>query len=190
VELDRNSVVARYFRARHAWQRGDLDQALSDLQIASERDPQNVLIATELGRVYEQRNDFVTAEQWLIKARNLKPDDPTTWKALAELYVGRSYGTPLQQTSTAQQLVQLTPDDAEARVWLGRAYLLNGERDAAQRELEKAVQLNPQLASAHFYLGRLFGRSTEAGRAEYERALALDPDGPIGAAAQRSLNLP
>ncbi len=190
VELDGDLVVARYFRARHDWQRGDLDEALSDLKIAIARDPQNVLIAAELGRVYEQRSDLPTAEQWLLQARDLKPNDPATWKALAELYVGRSYGTPVQQVSTAQRLVQLAPGEAEAHVWLGRAYLLNGARSAAQRELEKAVELEPRLGAAHFYLGRLLGRETETGRVEYERALALDPDGPIGKAAQRALNLP
>ena len=190
VELDQDLVVARYFRARHAWQHGDLDRALADLKYAIERDPQNALIAVELGRVYEQRSELPSAEQWLIKARDLKPADPTMWTALAELYVGRAYGTPLQQVSTAQQLVQLAPDQAEAHIWLGRAYLLNGDRDAAQRELERAVQLNPQLASAHFCLGRLFGRDSEIGRAEYQRALALDPAGTVGTAAQRALNMP
>ncbi len=190
VEIDGELVVARYFRARHAWQHGQLDQALSDLQVASARDPANVLIATELGRVYIQRSDLAKAEQWLIKARDLKPDDPNIWRALAELYVGRSYGPPAQQVSTAQKLVQLLPQDAEARVWLGRAYLLSGDQAAAQRELDKAVELDPQLAAAHFYLGHVLGLATEAGRAEYEQAVTLDPDGPVGKAAQRALNLP
>ena len=190
VELDRELVVARYFRARHAWQHGDLDQALNDLTYAIERDPKNVLIAVELGRVYEQRNDFADAEQWLLKARDLKPTDPLTWQALAELYVGRSYGTPVQQVSTAQQLARLAPQDAEAQAWLGRAYLLNGDRGAAEQALQKAVELDPQSAVAHLYLGRLFGQGTEAGRLEYQRALALDPGGPIGEAAQRALTLP
>ncbi len=190
VALDRDLVVARYFRARHAWQHGQLDPALSDLQIANERDPNNVLIATELGRVYIQRSDLATAEQWLIKARDLKPDDPAVWRALAELYIGRSYGTPAQQVSTAQKLVQLVPQEAEARVWLGRAYLLNGDQAAAQRELEKAVEFDPASSAAHFYLGHVFGRETEAGRAEYEQAVTLDPGGPVGEAAQRALDLP
>jgi hypothetical protein len=56
--------------------------------------------------------------------------------------------------------------------------------------LFEAARLDPQSALAHFYLGRLFGRETEAGRREYERTLTLDPEGPIGAAAQRELELP
>jgi len=86
--------------------------------------------------------------------------------------------------------VTLAPADAEAHVWLGRAYLRSGDRGGAERELNEAVRLDPQSALAHFYLGRLFGRETEAGRLEYERAVTLEPEGPIGAAAKRVLELP
>jgi cytochrome c-type biogenesis protein CcmH/NrfG len=148
------------------------------------------LIAAEIGRVYTQRSDFVPAEEWLTRARDLRPQDVAIWKSLAELYVGRSYGTIDQAVATARQIVALAPTDVEARVWLGRAYLRSGERGEAERELREAARLDPNSALAHFYLGRLFGSGTEAGRAEYARARALDPDGPIGLAAQRVLELP
>ena len=190
VELDRDLVVARYFRARHARQRGDLDRAEEDLRIAATLDPAQALIAAELGRVYAQRGALPEAEQWLLKARDLQPRDVAIWLALAELYVGRSYGTPEQMLATAQQVVNLAPDEAEAHLWLGRAYLQSGDRGGAERELMEAARLNPRSALAHFYLGRLFGSNTAAGRTEYERAQALDPAGPIGLAARRALELP
>jgi tetratricopeptide (TPR) repeat protein len=190
VELDPDLIVARYFRARHLWERANLDGALDDLRYAAERDPANALIAAEIGRVYAQRSDFASAEKWLTQARDLKPQDAAIWKSLAELYVGRSYGTPDQGVATAQQIVTLAPADAEAHVWLGRAYLRSGDRGGAERELNEAVRLDPQSALAHFYLGRLFGRETEAGRLEYERAVTLEPEGPSGAAAKRVLELP
>ena len=190
VELDRDLVVARYFRARHWQQRGDLDRAEADLLHAAELDPTQALIAAELGRVYTQRGDFAEAERWLLKARDLQPRAAAMWTALAELYVGRSFGSPDQMIATAQQLVALAPDDSDAHVWLGRASLLTGDRGGAERELFEAVRLNPRSAAAQFYLGRLFGRDTSAGRAAYERAQSLDPAGPIGLAAGRALELP
>ncbi len=190
VELDPDLIVARYFRARHLWERADLGGALADLQHASERDPANALIAAEIGRVYMQRSDYPNAEKWLTQARDLKSQDAAIWKSLAELYVGRSYGNPDQGVATARQIVTLAPQDAEAHVWLGRAYLRSGDRGGAERELNEAARLDPQSALVHFYLGRLFGQATEAGRAEYQRAVTLDPAGPIGAAAKRVLELP
>jgi tetratricopeptide (TPR) repeat protein len=190
VELDPDLIVARYFRARHRWARSDLSGALDDLHYAIARDPANALIAAEIGRVYTQRSEVAQAEEWLTKARDLKPQDVAVWKSLAELYVGRSYGTIDQAVTTARQIVALAPTDVEARVWLGRAYLRSGERGEAERELTEAARLDPNSALAHFYLGRLFGSNTDAGRAEYARARTLDPDGPIGLAAQRVLELP
>lgn len=190
VEIDPDLIVARYFRARHRWERADLGGALDDLNYAIERDPANALIAAEIGRVYTQRSDFTEAEQWLLKARDLRPQDAAIWKALAELYVGRTYGTPDQAVATARQIVALAPTEAEARLWLGRAYLRSGDRGGAELELREAARLDPHSAPAHFYLGRLYGSNTEAGRQEYQRARALDPDGPIGLAAQRVLELP
>ena len=190
VELDPNLIVARYFRARHRWGQSDLDGALDDLKYANERDPANALIAAEIGRVYLQRSDYPAAEQWLTEARDLAATDVAIWNLLAELYVGRSYSTPDQAVSTAQQIVALAPTEAGSHVWLGRAYLLSGDRDGAERELNEAVKLNPQFALAHFFLGRLFGHTTEAGRAAYQRALTLDPDGPIGQAAEKALKMP
>ena len=190
VALDPDLIVARYFRARHRWTHADLDGALADLNTAIERDPANALIAAELGRVYTQRSDFSNAEKWLNKARDLKVQDVAIWKSLAELYVGRSFGTVDQAIVTAQQIVALAPEDAEAHLWLGRAYLRSGDRAGAELELKEAVRLNPQAALAHFYVGRLYGRDTEAGRAAYARAVLLDPTGPIGEAAQRVLSLP
>ncbi len=190
VKLDPNLIVARYFLARHLWDRGDLDGALDELKYANEHDPANALIAAEIGRMYMQRSDYPNAEQWLTKARDLAPNDVTILNLLAELYVGRSYGASDQGVSVAQRIVSLAPEEAGSHVWLGRAYLLSGDRGGAERELREAVRLNPQSALAHFYLGRLFGQNTEASRAEYARAVTLDPDGPIGAAAQRALEMP
>jgi tetratricopeptide (TPR) repeat protein len=190
VELDRELVVARYFRARSAWQRGELDQALSDLQYARVRDPQNRIITAELGRLYMQRGELERAEVWLIAARDLHPDDPLGWLALAELYAGRAYGSRTQAIEAAQQAVRRAPDQAEAHVWLGAAYLLNGDRAAAETELQRAAGLDATSALAQLYLGRLYGRDTAPGRDAYERARALDPTGPIGAQAQRALDLP
>jgi tetratricopeptide (TPR) repeat protein len=190
VELDPDLVVARYFRALGRWQQGDLDGARRDLAHALEREPQNQLVAIDLGRVLIQRGDLAEAEKQLITARDLYPKEPAGWKALADLYVGRAYGAREQAIVVAQQAVNLAPDDAEAHTLLGLAYLLKGDRTTAESEWQLAVKLRPRYAPAYFQLGRLYGRNTEAGQLAYERAAALDLTGLIGAQAQRTLELP
>ena len=189
VALDRALGVAWYFRARSAWQRGDLDQARIDLQTAIELEPQNRAVATDLGRLLMQHGAWVEAERWLIKARDLQPADPIGWLALAELYAGHAY-KPELALEVARQAIQRAPSEADAHIWLGAAYVLNGDRAAAESELQRALELEATSALAQLYLGRLYGRDTEAGRAAYERAVALDPAGPIGAQAKRTLERP
>jgi len=188
--LDPNLSVARYFRARHESLHGDLDSALADLKAALDREPLNRVITAELGRVYLQRSEYASAEKWLTTARDLDPADPVGWKTLAELYAGHAYGSPAQAVSTALQAVTLAPKDATAHLWLGRAYLLSGDRDQAEDELRRSIELDPRSAVAHLYLGRLLTKSSDEGRLEFERAIGLDPDGPIGAQANRELQLP
>ena len=188
--LDPNLIAARYFRARHEWMHGDPDSALADLKAALDREPANRLITAELGRVYLQRSEYASAEKWLTAARDLDPTDPIGWKTLAELYIGRAYGSPAQAVSTAQQAVNLAPNDAAAHLWLGRAYLISGDRAQAEGELRRLIELDPRSATAHLYLGRFLSKSNEEGRLEFERAIGLDPDGPIGMQASRELEMP
>ncbi len=188
LEINRDLVIARYFHALHAIAQGDPSTALIDLKLAIDREPQNYLVAIELGRVYARQADLVSAEKWLQTARDLRPEDVLSWKVLCEFY--SSTGANDQAQAAAQQAVKLAPNDAEAHVWLGRAYLLSGNFQFAEQELRAAVRLDPRSATAHYFLGRVLKRSTDEGRLEFERASALDPTGSIGDLARRELSLP
>jgi tetratricopeptide (TPR) repeat protein len=190
LEINRDSVIARYFRALHKIARGDQSNALIDLQAAIDHDPQNYLVMIELGRAYSQQANFASAEKWLKAARDLRPDDVLSWQALCELYVGRGYGSIDQALAAAQQLISLAPDSAASHVWLSRAYLRSGSLQFAEQELRQAVALDPRSASAHYFLGRFLKSDTNEGRLEFQRALALDLDGQIGALVKKELLLP
>ena len=188
LEINRDLVIARYFRALRAIAQGDPASALIDLKVAIEREPQNYLVAIELGRTYARQADYVSAEKWLKTARDLRPEDVLSWKVLCEFYIGA--GTNDQALAAAQQAVNLAPNDAEAHGWRGRAYLLSGNFQFAEQELRAAVRLDQRSATAHYFLGRFLKRNTDEGRLEFERASALDPVGPIGNLARRELSLP
>jgi Flp pilus assembly protein TadD len=190
LEINRDLVIAHYFRALHKIAQGDSASALIDLHWVIDHDPQNYLVMIELGRVYSQQADFASAEAWLTAARDVRPNDVLSWQALCELYVGRGYGSIDQALAAAQQLINLAPEAAGSHVWLGRAYLRSGSLQFAERELRQAVALDPGSAPAHYFLGRFLKSDTAEGRLEFERALALDPAGPIGELAQRELLIP
>ncbi len=190
LQIDRASATAHYFRALHLIAQGDPSSALIDLQAAISIDPKNYLVMIALGRTYSLQSNFAEAEKWLTSARDLFPNTPLSWQALCELYVGRNYGSREQAVAVAQQLMNLSPDSSDAHVWLGRAYFLSGDWDSAERELRQAVQIDPASASAHYFLGRFLKSDSPEGRVEFERALALDPNGPIGKLVKRELLIP
>ena len=88
--------------------------------------------------------------------------------------------------------IQANPNDARAYNLMGRVYFQLEHWDDAIRAAEKSVALAPDVSEYHQWLGRVYGEKAETvGRvhfisaislvrkvkAEFERAVALDPDG-------------
>jgi len=79
------------------------------------------------------------------------------------------------------------PRDADAALYLGRAYLGLHQLDTAVKWLEKAAELAPGSSEKHQWLGRGYGEAAQAAsmlsapglahkaKAEFDKAVALDP---------------
>lgn len=80
-------------------------------------------------------------------------------------------------------------NDSEKQIQLGKEALLAGDVDRAVELFREAVSMDGRNPKVHLNLGvalKLKGDSTGA-RASLQRALALDPQGPSGAEAERLL---
>jgi tetratricopeptide (TPR) repeat protein len=85
--------------------------------------------------------------------------------------------------------VQKAPNDAAAYSLMGRVYFQLEDWDDAIRAGEKSVALSTQEGEYHQWLGRAWGKKAEAAgpvtalnlvrkvKAEFEKAVALDPEG-------------
>ena len=88
--------------------------------------------------------------------------------------------------------IQANPNDARAYNLMGRVYYQLEHWDDAIRAGEKSVALAPDVSEYHQWLGRIYGEKAETVgkvhfisaislvrkvKAEFERAVALDPDG-------------
>jgi tetratricopeptide (TPR) repeat protein len=62
--------------------------------------------------------------------------------------------------------VQVTPDDAPAHYWLGRAYFAMANWDLAERELLRAAELDPADVSTQVYLSQVYAQQGDFARAE------------------------
>jgi tetratricopeptide (TPR) repeat protein len=93
-----------------------------------------------------------------------------------------------QAINQLQQLKEVTPENADVRLWLGKSYLKVHDWDNAVKEMEKTTQLQPSNARNHLWLGRAWGARAAhsffmkairlAGRVlkEFETAKKLSPE--------------
>jgi len=89
-----------------------------------------------------------------------------------------------------QRAIEIDPNYAPAWAGLSVAYAVHAikgrmDRDEgfalAQEAAEKSLQLDPDLSDAHVRMGQAYSRAQNEGamRAEYQKALALDPNNPL-----------
>jgi TolB-like protein/Tfp pilus assembly protein PilF len=104
-----------------------------------------------------------------------------------------------QAVEQYQQALNLDPNYALAWAKLARVYIVQGagakstqsERESmASNALQRSLSIDPNLAVAHRWLGRIylnFRWDWTAAQNEFERAMALDPNGPEGVLARADL---
>jgi tetratricopeptide (TPR) repeat protein len=83
------SSRALHAMALESWKRGEIREALSQLEQSIEMDPEDPLPRTQYGRLQLLAMDFSTAMIHLERAAELAPDDPQVWLDLTTLYQKR-----------------------------------------------------------------------------------------------------
>ena len=136
----------------------------------------------------ERQGKWRAAEQDLLKALELNPDQPDVLN-----YVGYSWlvrGEKMQEaTDMIGRALKARPNDAQILDSMGWALYLQGEYAQAAGYLEKAIQLIPSDAVVNDHLGDAYwrdGRKTEA-RYQWERSQSFSPDKPLAAALNKKL---
>lgn len=95
------------------------------------------------------------AEQCVSASR---PSPTIPWPAMGAFREGLEHfrsGNPGVAREAFSRSVQLAPESAEARIFLGLANALNCDIYPALDELEKATELQPDSFAAHFTLAQL-----------------------------------
>lgn len=89
-----------------------------------------------------------------------------------------SKGSSQQAVEMLRQIVATNPQDADARLLLGTALALDGERSESIRQLLEVVRLRPDSATAYNALGMALSRfvETKSAREAFEKAIQLDPN--------------
>jgi tetratricopeptide (TPR) repeat protein len=175
LKQDETNTTALVLKSQFLAQDGKLDEGLTAAQKAASANPGSAPAHFAVGRIQEAKSRMAEAIAAYNETLKISPGAADAQLGLARVYLatGRT-GDALHFT---QQLVSSQRENQQGLLLHAAALLAQRDLQAAEAALKTVITLNPQSAQAHAELGMLYGIRSETAksRAEYERALALDP---------------
>ncbi len=162
--LDRaGRVEQHYIRAASARYRGDIEGAVSELELASERFPEEKAVWGLLAGYYSSRGEIAEAITGYKRAVELDPLYKNGYNSLAYLY--DQIGDAEQAIWAVNKYVELAPDEPNPYDSKGDILSRNGRLDEAIAAYEAALEIAPDYYHSRAYLGYMYtfaGRYAEA----------------------------
>ncbi len=157
-------------------EKGKIDEAIEQYQIALEMNPNYLDAHVNLGNIFLDDKGWTdkAIEQYQIAVK-LNPNDVDTQNNLGNAFLDKGWtDKAIERYYIA---LKLNPDKAEARYNLGNALLNKGWIDKAIEQYQIAIKLNPNYADAHINLGNAFLNKGLIDKAieEYQIAIRLNP---------------
>ena len=162
-----------------------LEPATEVFANGNRRFPKSVRMLVALGVSWFARGSYDRAEQYLVAASDLAPDDPTPYVFLGRM-LGMETAPSEESAKRLARFAQRQPDNALANYYYAVS-LSKRSPGAADDDAEssarveslllKAVHLDPKLGAAYLQLGTLYSRQADFARAisAYENAIAASP---------------
>ena len=153
---------------------GRYDAATRELLTATQADPSNHMFQLRLGDVYAAAGQDADAQAAYERVIALQPRYWAGHVNYALLHYNR--GRFDEAARMLEQLIQWTPDHAQALVALGAVYLAMGRHADAETVSRRSCSLRPT-RTCYVNLGMALQRQRrpEEAIAEYERALGFGP---------------
>src|SRR5229473_6435284 len=129
-----------------------------------------------LAGLYGQMGDY---ERALVLCSEILQKEPNLYSALYNCgNIHLLDGQYQQAEQLLSRAVQLVPEQAAPKHFLGRALLQDRRRAEAQPYLLQAAVMDPKVWDYHYWLAESFeeGGDISAARTEYRQALQLNPD--------------
>lgn len=133
---------------------GQYPEALQQLQIAYELDPEDPDILNDLGLAYFVRNKYTDALFYINKSLKNKPNFTEARNNLGRVLIDMGkYNEAIRELQTVTaDLTYLTPEKGFAN--LGLAYLKKEDYENSKKYLVKAIQANREFCPAYNYYGQ------------------------------------
>lgn len=151
------------------------DEAISYIEQALQRVPDNPQSHTNIGLAYKDCGDAKKAAHHFRESIKLDPDNPDVYNNLGNVL--RVLDKPKEAVQSYEKALQLNRDFAEC--WSNLAAALNetGQQKPALKAVGRALELDPSLAQAYNNRGDIYLAQAryERALAEYTRATELSP---------------
>jgi tetratricopeptide (TPR) repeat protein len=168
-----------YVAGAMAYQHGDTDTALDDLNNAVRENPDLTMAHVVLGDIYRDKKDYNNAQTHYEIAVHL---DPYDYKNHYNLGLTYQFLNKLQEAAQCYlKALSLKANDLNSTMNLGLVYLALNQSDDALAMMKKAVAIAPDSAAAHTNYGVVLDNAGDypAAELEYRHALELDSNSPV-----------
>lgn len=176
---DKVDTLKKLYAARTAVRQGKLEKGEKILKEIEKEDPQNSGVYQSLGKIYQQRKDWLKAIDEFNKAIELNPRDVDSYFQLSQSYY--SLGMMDEAAKAAQATLSLRPNHLRSLLFL--AFYLRSKKNIKESlvYLEKAQQLYPSNRQVKLEYADALAAAEEYGRAIqiYQQLLAEMPENPL-----------
>ena len=173
-----------FTRGREALARKNPSEAVAHFERATSLYAEFFEAQLMLGTAFIDLRNWQKAESALLRALEIKPDNPPARLALGEVYWRQKLFDEAERTL----LVGLKQDDKNwhGHFTLARLYWEKGDALKAGPCVGRTLQLKPDFAEAHLLAGNILLKVAQPKRAEieYEEYLRLAPKGEYAAEAR------
>ena len=177
AENDQKQAEIHYKMGVSQLQANNPSQALKELLMATQLDPQSSSIHGALAQAYQMKKAFPEAEIHYQKALEYSDNDPVYQNNLGALYLDMQLWDKAIEyfDQAASNLLFLSPHIAATGK--GFAQFKNNDLEGAVLSFQRAIDMSPSYARAHFLLSEVYHAQGKAGleRRSLERAVDIAP---------------
>ncbi len=155
VALDQTNPLGWLLLGGHALRNGDWETARAALLNAHHLDPENPAPCLTIAELKASQSLYTEVDTWIKAALERAVNDIDVWKVAARIYLIRNLVQSDMPEWIANSAIHLNPQDAEAHLLLGWAFMLKGNTDQALAEIDAAITLDPALGQAFYFRGVL-----------------------------------
>jgi len=188
--LDGDPAALHYREGMRLYKKGELDNAIAELELAVRAKPDAPGFLYNLGVMYMEKGDNVRAIQTLKACIGYIKETGLTKVNLAmyaDSYLGATTNlgfiyTQLGMYNDAEKVLKealkFRPDDLDANCNLGTTYYVMGDFEKASEQMRRCADIAPDNAQVHNLIGLIYYRNElySAALDEFQTATKLNPD--------------